>query len=213
MKVRSLIALALGLVLSSLSPLSVSQAAPERRTAVFAGGCFWSVQKVFDHVPGVVDTRVGFIGGHVDKPTYNQVARDGNTGHYEGLEVVYDPKKVSYETLLSWFWHNIDPTDRNGQICDKGPHYRTAIFVTTETELKAAQRTKAEVAQKLKKPVATAVIKVADLKLKAFYPAEAYHQHYWKTHKVRYEGYAIGCGRERTLKAVWGIHYKKPPFA
>ncbi len=131
MRRRNLIAV-LALTFVGFSGLNVSSATPERRTAVFAGGCFWSVQKVFDHVVGVTRTRAGFMGGTVDNPTYEQVAYQGNTGHLEAVEVVYDPSKVSYDTLLDAFWHSIDPTDPKGQFCDKGPHYRTALFVNTD---------------------------------------------------------------------------------
>lgn len=176
--------------------------AAQAETAVFAGGCFWSTQKAFDQVPGVTSTRAGFYGGTVKNPAYMDVVR-GNTGHLEAVEVVFDPKKVTYASLLYAYWKHTDPTDPNGVICDKGPGYRTAIFTFNDGQYQAATSSKAKVQALLKKTVVTKIIKSSDVKL-PFYPAEDYHQHYWRTHKADYDRYHRGCGREKALKALWG---------
>jgi len=176
--------------------------AAKKETAVFAGGCFWSIQKAFDHVKGITSTRAGFMGGNVKNPSYRDVTGEG-TGHLEAVEVVFDPDKVSYNTLLDTFWHHTDPTDPNGVICDKAPSYRTAIFTFNDGQFAAATASKAGVQTFLKKTVVTQVIKASTVAL-PFYPAEAYHQHYWRTHSVQYEAYALGCGRSKALHKLWG---------
>ncbi len=175
---------------------------PNRATAVFAGGCFWSMQKAFDHVAGVVSTRAGFMGGHVKNPSYEEVTGEG-TGHLEAVEVVYDPTKVSYNQLLDAYWHHTDPTNPDGVICDLAPSYHTAIFTFSDAQFSAATASKAQVQAFLRKPVVTQIIKAASLSL-PFYPAEDYHQHYWKTHSLSYEAYALGCGRSAALHRLWG---------
>lgn len=179
-----------------------TMAAPQRETAVFAGGCFWSMQKAFDHVSGVVSTRAGFMGGNVKNPSYEDVTGEG-TGHLEAVEVVFDPSKVSYDSLLDAYWHHTDPTDPRGVICDLAPSYHTAIFTFNDGQFAAANASKAKVQAFLKKTVVTQVIKASSLKL-PFYPAEAYHQHYWQTHAAQYDGYALGCGRSSALHKLWG---------
>jgi peptide-methionine (S)-S-oxide reductase len=181
---------------------SAMAATPQRETAVFAGGCFWSMQKAFDHVQGVISTRAGFMGGNVKNPSYEEVTGEG-TGHLEAVEVVFDPSKVGYDTLLDTYWHHTDPTDPRGVICDLAPSYHTAIFTFNDGQFAAANASKAKVQAFLKKTVVTQVIKASSLKL-PFYPAEDYHQHYWKTHSVQYEGYALGCGRSAALHKLWG---------
>ncbi len=176
--------------------------AAQKQTAVFAGGCFWSMQKAFDHVPGITSTRAGFMGGHVKNPSYDDVT-DERTGHLEAVEVVFDPAKVSYGTLLDTFWHHTDPTDPEGVICDKAPSYHTAIFTFNDGQFAAAMASKANVQAFLKQTVVTQVIKASTVAL-PFYPAEAYHQHYWQTHSVQYEAYALGCGRSKALHRLWG---------
>lgn len=175
---------------------------PARETAVFAGGCFWSMQKAFDHVTGVVSTRAGFMGGHVRNPSYEDVTGEG-TGHLEAVEVVFDPGKVSYNQLLDAYWHHTDPTDPRGVICDLAPSYHTAIFTFSDAQFKAAQASKAGVQTFLKKPVVTQIIKVSTVAL-PFYPASDYHQHYWRTHQIAYDSYAYGCGRSSALHKLWG---------
>lgn len=188
--------------LAALSLATSAMAASVRETAVFAGGCFWSMQKAFDHVPGVISTRAGFMGGHVKNPSYDEVTGEG-TGHLEAVEVVFDPAKVSYNALLDTYWHHTDPTDPRGVICDLAPSYHTAIFTFNDGQFAAATASKANVQAFLKKPVVTQVIKASSVAL-PFYPAEDYHQHYWKTHSFQYDSYALGCGRSAALHKLWG---------
>ncbi len=177
-------------------------AGPSTLTAVFAGGCFWSTQKAMDHMPGVVTTRAGFMGGKTKNPSYRSVTW-GGSGHLEAVEVTYDPTKVSYDQLLTAFWHSTDPTNPDGVICDFGPNYHTAIFTYGTAQYNAAVASKAAVAKQLRQPVATQVIKAETVAL-PFYAAEAYHQHYWQTHADAYDRYYQGCGRGPALKKLWG---------
>jgi peptide-methionine (S)-S-oxide reductase len=174
--------------------LAVAPAAAATKTAIFAGGCFWSVEKFFEAKPGVVSAVSGYSGGTTAKPTY-----ENHGNHQEAVKVTYDTAKVSYADLVDYFFHHIDPTDPNGQICDKGPSYRTAIFTASAEEQKAAEAVKAKVAQTLGAKVATAVRGAGP-----FYDAEGYHQDFAKRNPGHYERYRIGCGRDRALKAVWG---------
>ncbi len=169
-------------------------AAPATRSAVFAGGCFWSIEKAFEGRPGVVDAVSGYAGGTSRNPTYQN-----HDGHLEAVRVTYDPAKVTYAQLVDAFFRNIDPTDPNGQICDKGAAYRTALFVATPEERRTAEQAKARVARQLKTPVATQIRNAAP-----FWKAEAYHQDFAKKNPAQYERYRIGCGRDARLKAVWG---------
>ncbi len=167
-------------------------------TAIFAGGCFWCIEPPFDAAEGVVKTTVGYTGGHVVSPSYEQVTSK-KTGHYEAIEVVYDPAKTSYEKLLTIFWENIDPTDAGGQFADRGQSYHTAIFYRDETQKKAAEASKSEVAKKLGQTIATAILPAS-----AFYPAEDYHQEYYKKNAGHYNAYKYGSGRPARLKEIWG---------
>ena len=152
----------------------------------------------FDDLPGVVSTTSGYTGGQVENPTYTQVS-DGNTGHVEAMQVSYDPDQVAYETLLDTFWHNIDPLDNQGQFCDKGSQYRSAIFYETDEQRQLAEAAKQAVADQLGGSIATDILP-AD----TFYAAEDYHQNYYQTHPVRYRVYRFGCGRDQRLREVWG---------
>jgi len=181
--------------LAALGP-AAAQAAP-RAQAVFAGGCFWCTESDFDKIPGVLSTTSGYIGGKVAKPTYEQVSA-GGTGHIEAVKVVYDPARVSYATLVSRFFRTIDPLDSGGQFCDRGYHYRSAIFVADAEQRRIAAAAKADVAATLKKPVATLLLPAA-----TFYPAETYHQDYYKKNPVKYRFYRTTCGRDARLKRVW----------
>lgn len=179
----------------ALAALLISgPAAAATKTAVFAGGCFWSVEKAMDHLPGVTDVVVGYAGGTRPNPTY-----DSHDGYLEAVHVTYDPAKITYAKLVDGFFHNIDPTDDRGQICDKGPSYRTAVFVAGPEERAAATAVKAQVAKTLGKTVATEIRPAA-----RFWRGEGYHQDYAKRNPIAYERYRIGCGRDRVLKAVWG---------
>lgn len=183
--------------LSALTLASVAEAA-DLKTAVFAGGCFWSMEKAMESLPGVTDVVSGYAGGAMPNPTYQN-----HRGHLEAVKVTYDPAKVSYAKLVDGFFHHIDPTDAGGQICDRGASYTTAVFVEGAAETATAQAVKAQVSKTLGKPVATRVLTGG-----RFWKAEAYHQDYAKRNPANYEAYRIGCGRDRALKAVWGSAYR-----
>lgn len=175
---------------------------PAETTAVatFAAGCFWCSEAAYDKVPGVITTISGFMGGHVENPTYRQVSH-GGTGHAEVVQVTYDPAKVSYEQLLDVFWHNVDPVDGGGQFCDRGDQYRAEIFAHTpeQKRLAEASKKKLEDSALFKQPIAVAVTDAS-----AFTAAEDYHQNFHVKSPVHYWSYRIGCGRDRRLEAVWG---------
>ena len=179
--------------IATLSLAQVSEAA-SLKTAVFAGGCFWSTEKAMESLPGVTSAVSGYAGGAMPNPTYQN-----HRGHLEAVKVTYDPAKISYAKLVDGFFHHIDPTDAGGQICDRGPSYTTAVFVADGAETATAQAVKAQVAKTLGKPVATRILTGGK-----FWPAEAYHQDYARRNPASYEAYRIGCGRDRALKAVWG---------
>jgi peptide-methionine (S)-S-oxide reductase len=198
--------LALAIAMAGALAAGSGQAA-ETAVAIFAGGCFWSVESDFDHAPGVLATTSGYIGGHVDNPTYQQVITE-TTGHREAVKVEYDPAVTDYATLLDTFFHLIDPTDPRGQFCDFGESYTTAVYAGSAEELALAEAEKAEVAAELGKPVAT-VIEMAP----TFYPAEDYHQDFWQGQEVlsngltraqHYARYRAGCGKNAKVQAVWG---------
>jgi len=194
MSARLFATAAAALLLTGAAPAQTGPAAS--KTALFAGGCFWSAEHDIEHVKGVTNAVVGYSGGTLRKPTY-----DNHEGHLESIQVTYDPAKVSYPQLVEAFFHNIDPTDPNGQFCDKGPSYRTAVFVTSPAERTAAEAVKAAVGRQLGKPVTTRVLPAG-----TFWPAEAYHQDYARKNPVNYNAYRIGCRRDARLKAVWGAH-------
>ncbi|MEI8012629.1 MAG: peptide-methionine (S)-S-oxide reductase MsrA [Candidatus Omnitrophota bacterium] len=173
------------------SPLSLKK-------AVFAGGCFWCLQPGFDHTPGVLSTIVGYTGGSVPNPSYEEVS-SGTTGHYEAIEVIYDPTAVAYEKLVDIFWRFIDPTDAQGQFTDRGSQYRTAIFYADEVQKKAAHEAvhRLAVSGKYKKPIVTMILPAA-----TFYPAEDYHQKYYLKQSGRYNAYKVGSGRSDFLKKI-----------
>jgi peptide methionine sulfoxide reductase msrA/msrB len=181
--------IALLLALSLTTPLD---------TATFAGGCFWTMEHAYDDMPGVISATSGFMGGTTKNPTYMQVV-EGNTGHLESVQVVYDPAKVSYETLLWTFWHNIDPFQTDGQACDTGPSYHTAVFVRGAAQRRAASASRQQINDRFHRDVATQILTSG-----SFYAAEEYHQDYAKKNPARYGMYRTGCGRDRRLKAIWG---------
>jgi peptide methionine sulfoxide reductase msrA/msrB len=188
------------LVASSREARSAAPAPATLARATFAGGCFWCLEAPFDKVPGVVSTTSGYAGGAQRNPTYEQVSA-GGTGHAEVVQVAYDPSRVSYERLLEVFWRNVDPTDAGGQFCDRGSQYRTGIFHEGEDQKRAAEASKRalELQARLGKPVVTQIVR-----LEAFYPAEDYHQDFYKKSPVRYTTYRAGCGRDRRLRELWG---------
>ncbi|MDB5495038.1 MAG: peptide methionine sulfoxide reductase MsrA [Phenylobacterium sp.] len=174
-----------------------AQAAPAAaalKTAVFAGGCFWSAEHDIEHTPGVLKVVVGYAGGARPQPSY-----DNHEGYLEAIRVTYDPAKISYPKLVDAFFHHIDPTDPGGQICDRGPTYRTAVFAADPAERQAAEAAKARVAKELRHPVATEVRPAA-----TFWMGEDYHQDYARKNPVAYMAYRVGCGRDAALKVVWG---------
>ena len=168
--------------------------------AIFAGGCFWCVESDFDKIPGVISTTSGYTGGTTVNPSYEQVSSH-TTGHAEAVEVAYDPAKVSYERLVNYYWHTIDPTVKDQQFCDHGSPYRTAIFTNGPEQLKIAQASRAalEKSKPFKEPVVTEIVPAG-----AFYPAEDYHQDYYKKNPIRYKYYRSSCGRDARLKQLWG---------
>ena len=168
------------------------------QTALFAGGCFWCMVHPFEVIDGVISTISGYTGGSVANPTYEQVSA-GGTGHRESVEVLFDPKKVSYETLLDVYWRNIDPFDDKGQFCDKGNQYRSAIFVANDEQKLTAEASKRTFEERFDRPIATDIRYAG-----TFYRAEEYHQDYYKKNPRRYRFYRFSCGRDARLKQVWG---------
>ncbi|HEX9945911.1 MAG TPA: peptide-methionine (S)-S-oxide reductase MsrA [Allosphingosinicella sp.] len=179
-------------------PAGAALAQPKLAEAVFAGGCFWCTESDFDQIPGVVSTVSGYSGGKVPNPTYEQVS-GGGTGHIEVVKVVYDPARVSYQTLVARFFRTIDPLDGGGQFCDRGSQYASAIFVANAAQREVAQATKARAAALLKTRIATRILPAA-----RFYPAEGYHQDYYKKNPAKYKYYRWRCGREARLAKIWG---------
>ena len=167
---------------------------PLQSRATFAGGCFWSMESVFEKVPGVASVISGYAGGTLPHPTY-----ENHTGHREAVEVTYDPAKVSYVQLLNVYWRNIDPTSDTGQFCDFGDSYRTAIFFHDDAQRQLAMSTKRAIERRKKFRVMTEILRAG-----LFYPAEEYHQDYAKKNPVRYQFYRFNCGRDRRLQQLWG---------
>lgn len=169
------------------------------QAAVFAGGCFWCMQPPFDKLDGVIETKAGYIGGSKETAVY-ELTSAGNTGHREAVEVTFDPKKISYEKLVQVFFQNIDPYDAKGQFCDKGEQYTSAAYFANEEQKNTFEKVKNELVKsgKLKLPIATLL-----LEQKPFYPAEDYHQSYYKKNPIRYKYYRTSCGRDRRLKEIW----------
>ncbi|MES2906830.1 MAG: peptide-methionine (S)-S-oxide reductase MsrA [Pseudomonadota bacterium] len=190
--------LTLGFAGQQMAAQSPAASTSKVTTTVLAGGCFWSMEKAFEELPGVVSVVSGFSGGTLKNPVYSQVV-DGGTGHVESVQVTYDPLKVSYAKLLDHYWHHIDPTTKDRQFCDGGAQYQSVIFYRNDAERKLAEETKAVVARELNKPVATEIRPAA-----AFYAAGPEHQDYYRNHPAAYNAYRIGCGRDRALKEVWG---------
>jgi len=168
-------------------------------TAVLAGGCFWCMESDFEHLQGVTDVVSGFTGGTLKNPTYN----GNHQGHYEAVEITYDPKQVSYEQLLDYFWHHIDPFDAGGQFCDRGHSYLSAVFVANDKEREIAEKTRQKVIDKF--PNLKVVTPILDAS--TFYPIkgkEDYHQDFYKKSPVRYNFYRYRCGRDDRVEEIWG---------
>ncbi|MGZ5103531.1 MAG: peptide-methionine (S)-S-oxide reductase MsrA [Usitatibacter sp.] len=197
---RILATFILALAAPCLPVAAATAVPPGQAVATFAGGCFWCMEPPFDKLPGVTATISGYTGGTKVNPTYQEVS-SGSTGHAEAVQVIYDPKKVSYEKLLETYWVNVDPTVKDQQFCDHGTQYRTAIFYSDESQRKAAEASRAalEKSKPFKQPIVTQIVAAGP-----FYPAEDYHQDYYRKNPVRYQIYRSGCGRDARLKELWG---------
>jgi peptide-methionine (S)-S-oxide reductase len=198
-----LAALALGFRVpggADAGPAPVPTPTALQRIAIFAGGCFWSMQKAFDGVPGVVATTAGFAGGRTSDPNYEEVS-GGGTGHAESVRVVYDPAKITYEKLLDIYWHHIDPLTLNAAFCDHGPQYRSIIFYGDTAQRRAAEASKRALdeSHRFPTPIVTTIEPATP-----FYAAEEYHQQFYKKYPTRYEAYRIGCGRDARTRQLWG---------
>jgi peptide-methionine (S)-S-oxide reductase len=196
-------AMAIGLLLVATVGVSADDpatATPEAGTAVaiFAGGCFWCMEHPFDELVGVIATTSGYTGGNTPNPTYEQVSA-GGTAHAESVRVTYDPSKVSYEKLLDVYWRNIDPLAVDRQFCDEGSQYRSAIFYTTSEQQTLAEASEQKVQEEFDKPIATQIVAAG-----RFYPAEEYHQDYYRKNPLRYKFYRLKCGRDQRLQQLWG---------
>jgi peptide-methionine (S)-S-oxide reductase len=198
--IAAILFIAAGMVHAATQSSERAQAA----TAIFAGGCFWCMEPPYDELDGVISTISGYTGGAKKNPTYEQVIT-GTTGHTEAVEVTYDPKKISYEKLLEVFWRNIDPFTANAQFCDVGSQYRSAIFYHDETQKSMAEKSKKALQARFKKPIVTEIVGATE-----FYPAEDYHQDYYKKNPIRYKVYRYGCGRDQRLREIWGPDSSKP---
>ena len=188
-------------VLLLLTTSLPAMAAGTNASATFAGGCFWCMETAYEGIPGVISVTSGFSGGDEKNPTYEQVSA-GRTGHMESVQVLYDPKRITYRKLLEIYWHNIDPTQGNGQFCDHGKQYRSAIFFASGEErrlaLESEKVAKAEIREK-NKPFVTQIVP-----FKAFWPAEEYHQDYYRKNPTNYHAYRTACGRDNRLRDLWG---------
>ena len=192
-----LIAAALAAACLSLAAAPLGQRKLE--TAIFAGGCFWTMEHGLETLPGVVKAVSGFTGGHVANPSYADVTTE-TTGHVEAVEVTYDPSQISYRQLVDHYWRLIDPTDDGGQACDRGPSYHSAIFVASDEQKRDALASLAAInSGKLKGHIVTPIRPAV-----TFWPAEGYHQHFAERNPARYGLYRVGCGRDRILATIWG---------
>lgn len=171
----------------------------ENETAIFAGGCFWCIEKDFEHVQGVVDVVSGYIGGDTTNPTYRN-----HKGFVEAVKITYDPAVVTYKSLVDTFWRTVNPTDAGGQFCDRGHSYTTAIFAVDEMQAKLAEASKAEAEKVLGQAIVTPIHAA-----KPFYNSEDYHQDYYKKNPVRYTYYRTACGRNKTVEGLWGAEAYK----
>ena len=186
------------LILASAAQAAQSSGGGPTAKATLAGGCFWCMEPPYDELDGVISTISGYIGGTKKNPSYEEVVT-GTTGHAEAVQVTYDPAKITYEKLLEIFWRNIDPLTANAQFCDHGSQYRSGIFYHDEAQKKLAEASKKRVQSRFKQPVVTEIVRATE-----FYPAEDYHQDYYKKNPVRYKLYRYGCGRDQRLQELWG---------
>jgi peptide-methionine (S)-S-oxide reductase len=195
-----LVLLAIAVSVAGGATSVVAEGSRGLKKATFAGGCFWCMEAPFDRLDGVISVTSGYTGGHTKNPTYEEVSA-GGSGHAESVQIVYDPAKISYEKLLDIFWHNIDPTTPDRQFCDAGHQYRSAIFYHDEAQKKQADASKLalEKTKPFREPIVTEIVPASE-----FYPAEEYHQHFYKKNSIRYHFYRQGCGRDKRLKELWG---------
>ena len=191
---------AAGMVGAQQPAFDIESIDPNHEIAVFAGGCFWCMEPPYDRLDGVIATISGYTGGYTESPTYHEVTF-GDTGHYEAVLVVFDPRRVTYDELVTTFWFNIDPTDDRGQFCDRGSSYRTAVFYRTPRQQAAATRSRddLEASKRLRRRVVTEILPAA-----TFWIAEDYHQNYYVNNPLRYRTYRSGCGRDARLRQLWG---------
>ena len=203
-------ALALGSPALAAAPAkaagSMKPTGPRLATADFAMGCFWCAETAFEGLPGVTSVVSGYTGGKELKPTYEQVSAH-MTGHYESVQVTFDPTRMSYARLLDIFWHSVDPTQGDGQFCDRGHQYQSVIFVRDAAQRAAAETSKKSIESSgvLKKAIVTQILPAS-----TFWPAEGYHQDFWKKNPARYHDYREGCGRDQRLVQIWGDKAAKP---
>ena len=207
--------LAMLMLVGAMAVVGVSDAAPAAKSAstsakpaardsiahaTFAMGCFWCAEATFEGRPGVLSVTSGYTGGTKKNPTYEEVGT-GFSGHYESIDIVFDPSKTSYPKLLDIFWHNVDPTQADGQFCDRGSEYRSVIFYHGEEQHRLALESEQQIAAsgRLKKPIVTQIVAAS-----VFYPAEDYHQNFYRTNPTRYHEYRTGCGRDARLQQLWG---------
>jgi peptide-methionine (S)-S-oxide reductase len=192
--------LLLGVFLAVGSSAGAIAAAPMLEKATFAGGCFWCMEEAFEKVEGVVSVTSGYMGGRKANPTYQEVSA-GGTGHAEAVEILFDPTKTTYDKLLVEFWHNVDPTTPDRQFCDAGHQYRSAIFFQDDRQKKQAEDSKqvVERTKTFREPIVTEIVMAS-----TFYPAEDYHQDFYKKNPIRYKVYKYNCGRAQRLEEVWG---------
>jgi peptide-methionine (S)-S-oxide reductase len=198
---RFLIVLSMALpLIAASSPANVDAPRSGKAIATFAGGCFWCMEPPYDELDGVVATISGYTGGELEDPTYERVS-SGGTGHAEAVRIVYEPDQVSYEELLTVFWRNIDPLTAEGQFCDAGDQYRSAIFYHDKAQRRLAEKTKRalEESGRFDQPIVTQIVPVGE-----FYPAEEYHQDYYQKNPLRYKFYRYTCGRDQRLEELWG---------
>lgn len=194
----SLISGLAAVVIFAVSGVAKAQQKPE--VATFGSGCFWCTESDFDKVPGVLTTVSGFMGGHVKNPTYRQVSR-GGTGHTEVVQITYDPSKVSYATLVEYYWRHVDPFDSKGQFCDRGSMYRPAIFTHSAEQEKIAKKSRRAIDEsgRFKRKIAVEITTAS-----AFTPAEEYHQNFYKKNPAHYYRYRLGCRRDKRIEQIWG---------
>jgi peptide-methionine (S)-S-oxide reductase len=193
----------LGIVFSTFGVIAFAATQGVNPTkATFAGGCFWCMEPPYDEMKGVLATISGYMGGTKKNPTYEEVSA-GHTGHAEVVEVTFDAAKITYAKLLEIFWRNIDPLTPNRQFCDGGSQYRSAIFYHDDTQRRLAEESKKTLAKRFKEPIVTEIVAAS-----AFYPAEDYHQDYYKKNPIQYKIYRYGCGRDRRLHELWGTKNK-----